>query len=197
MLTRWLAAGFSIAYPITAHVAVARASVALTALAMLLLAIAMLLPALARREIGPWVVFALVAIGCWYLARHGTDVVPLFVPTILMPTFLAWLFGHTLFKGRTPLIARVVKLTHPTPEEVEPEVWPYARALTQAWTTLFVAIAMGNFSLAAFSAPRGLLIAVGITPPFTVPMELWSWFANLLSYAIVVAFFVLEYLYRK
>jgi uncharacterized membrane protein len=163
----------------------------------LLLAIAMFLQALVRREIGPWVVFTLVAIGCWYLAGHGTDVVPLFVPTILVPTFLAWLFGHTLFKGRTPLISRVAKLTHPSPEEIEPAVWPYTRALTQAWTTLFVAIAAANFSLAAFSAPRGLLIAIGVTPPFTVPMELWSWFANLLSYAIVATFFVVEYLYRK
>jgi uncharacterized membrane protein len=195
--SRRLATAFSIGYPITAHIAVARESVALTAAAIMMLASAALIPAVFAKQIGAWIAIGLIAIGCAWLAEHGTDVVPLFFPAIVVPAFLLWLFGHTLLAGRTPLIARIVRLTHPRPAEIEPAVLVYARKLTIVWTVIFVAITTINFTLAAFSEPRGLLLAIGVHPPITVPMELWSWFANLASYLFVATFFLLEYAYRK
>jgi hypothetical protein len=57
--------------------------------------------------------------------------------------------------------------------------------------------AAANTVLALIASPQGLLLAAGFTPPVTVPLEVWSLFANVLNYLIVGAFFVLEYGYRR
>jgi hypothetical protein len=41
--------------------------------------------------------------------------------------------------------------------------------------------------------PDGLLAAAGLQPPFTVPLEVWSLFANVLNYLFVGALFAVEY----
>jgi len=53
-----------------------------------------------------------------------------------------------------------------------------------------------NLTLALIAAPDGILLLMRIRPPFTVPAETWSLFANFLNYIFVGVFFMLEYLYR-
>jgi uncharacterized membrane protein len=59
-------------------------------------------------------------------------------------------------------------------------VLAYARHLTQAWAVLFIGLAATNLLLAIFAEP-----------------EVWSLFANLIAYVIVLVFFVAEYAYRR
>ena len=47
------------------------------------------------------------------------------------------------------------------------------------------------------SAPDTASSAEGRAPVLSVSQQAWSWFANLLDYGILAAFFVGEYLLRK
>src|SRR5262249_45963160 len=88
--------------------------------------------------------------------------------------------GQTLLPGRTPLIEQVVHVLHDQGVAPENAALVYARRLTLAWTILFVGLAVTNLLLALFASP-----------------EVWSLFANLIAYVIVVAFFAVEYAYRR
>lgn len=194
---RQFTTAIALGYPFLAHLAIARRSVALTVAAIALLATVILLPSLLRGRVIAWVALPFIGIGGWLLLRTPLSVLPLYAPPVLVPAFMAWVFGHTLMYGRTPLIAQLVRLLHPPDDEPEAAVWPYARGLTLAWTIVFIVLASSNLLLAAFAKPDGLLLAGGINPPFTVPQEWWSLFANIIGYLIAAAFFVIEYAYRR
>jgi uncharacterized membrane protein len=193
---RQLTTVLAFAYPVLAHFAIARSSAVLTIAAIALLAILSFLPGLLRGRRGAWLALAVVGIGCWWLSQASLPILPLYAPPVLVPTFLACVFGQTLLRGRTPLISQLILVLHPH-EEPEHGVWSYARRLTLAWTVLFVALAAFNFALAALADPDGLLLAGGIRPPVSVPQSWWSLFTNLIDYLIVASFFVIEYAYRR
>ncbi|MGH8178752.1 MAG: ketosynthase [Steroidobacter sp.] len=193
-----MASALALTYPVFAHLAIARGSVVLAVAALGALAAAALLPALARGRIGAWITAALFAYGCWRISQARIPELPLYAPPVLVPAFMAWIFGQSLLRGRTPLIAQLIRHMHTTSDvEPEPGVWAYARTLTWGWTLLFVTIATVNLVLAALAKPDGLLLASGITPRVAVPQEWWSLFANVIGYLLVAAFFVIEYAWRR
>lgn len=194
---RYLSALLALAYPVTAYFAVARHSFSLTLAAIAVLAAAVLLPSLIRGRLAAWIALPCVVACLWWLARSPINLLTLYAPPVLVPAFLAWVFGHTLAKEQTPLISQLVRLLHPPEEPLDEAVWPYARRLTLAWSALLAAIAIANLMLAALATPDGLLMAAGVTPPFTVPQQAWSLFANVLGYLLVAAFFMVEYAYRR
>jgi uncharacterized membrane protein len=116
---------------------------------------------------------------------------------VLIPCFMAWIFGRTLAGGRTPLIERIVRLSHSPREPIDAAVLVYARRLTLTWTVLFVFLGTVNLVLALCATPNGILPWLGVDPPVRVPRETWSLFANVLNYLIVAAFFTLEYAWRR
>jgi uncharacterized membrane protein len=177
---RRVTAALSVAYPVLAHFAIARHSAGLTIAALTLLALVTLLPSLARGAAGAWVSLLMVAGACWWLSTLEQTIVLLYLPPIIVPAFLACVFGNTLLPGRTPLIAQLIRLLQPPGDEPEDAVWSYARKLTAAWTVLFVALVVFNLALAALAAPH-----------------VWSLFTNLIEYLIVAAFFAIEYAYRR
>jgi uncharacterized membrane protein len=188
----------ALAYPVLAHLAIVRSSGALAVAAIGVLAAAALLPALARGSRGAWIAAPIVAAACWALLGTPTPTLPLYAPPVLVPAFMAWVFGQTLSPGRTPLIEQLIRQMHAAEDrEPAPEVWPYARRLTHAWTLLFLFIAAMNFVLAAIAIPDGLLVASGIEPPLAVPQEWWSWFANGVDYGLIAALFLIEYAWRR
>jgi uncharacterized membrane protein len=188
----------SFAYPVLAHFAIARNSAGLTIAALMLLAAVSLLPGLARGSIGAWLAVPLVGAASWWLSRVEQPLLALYLPPIVVPAFLAGVFGNTLRPGRTPLISQLIRLLQaPGDDEPESAVWTYARRLTAVWTALFVALATFNLLLAALAEPDGLLRASGIEPRLAVSHEVWSLFTNLLEYLFVAAFFVIEYAYRR
>ena len=178
--TRQVTTAFAFAYPLVAHLAVARSSAKLTLAAIALLALSASLPSLLQGRVAAWLAIPTVIAACWWLVRSSMQVLPLYLPPVLVPAFLAWVFGQTLLPGRTPLIEQVVQLLHAPDAVPEDAALVYARRLTLAWTILFIALASTNLLLALFAEP-----------------EQWSLFANLIAYVIVVAFFAVEYAYRR
>lgn len=178
--TRQLTTACAFTYPLVAHLAVARSSAKLTIAAVALLTLSALLQSLVRGRLAAWLAVPLVVAGCWWLARTSSHLLPLYLPPVLVPAFLAWVFGQTLLPGRTPLIEQLVQMLHAPDAVPEDAALVYARRLTLAWTVLFVGLAAANLLLAVFAEP-----------------EQWSLFANLIAYVIVVTFFVVEYAYRR
>jgi uncharacterized membrane protein len=178
--TRQVTTACAFAYPLVAHLAVARSSARLTVVAVALLALSALLHSLVQGRFAAWLTVPVLIGGCWWLVRSSMNVLPLYFPPVLVPAFLAWIFGQTLLPGRTPLIEQLVHLLHAPDAVPEDAALVYARRLTLAWTVLFIGLAATNLALAVFAEP-----------------EQWSLFANLIAYVIVVAFFAVEYAYRR
>lgn len=91
---------------------------------------------------------------------------------------LASLFLTTLAPGQEPLITRFARLERRgvLPEELR----IYTRKLTWGWAVFFCLLALETALLALFA-----------------PVETFLLFSNTLNYALVGAFFVIEYIYRR
>jgi len=187
----------AVCYPLLVHAAVVTCSPMLTALSLGWLLALMLLPALARRNLLAWVAACIAAAALAWLSHQPWLWLPLYAPSVLADLFAAWLFGHTLAAGRVPLIERLVRLLHPPEEQLLPGVPEYAHRLTLAWSVLFVALALISLLLACVAQPSGVLLLLGVAPPFTVPQQWWSLFANFIEYLIAAGFFAVEYVYRR
>lgn len=188
------------AYPFVAHFGVMTNSVTLIAIALGLLIVLPMLPALGQRSVPAWLALGPVVAALWWLSRSTHATLPLYIAPVLVPGFMAGVFGSTLFAGQVPLIEQLIRIMEPGPdgrEEPEPEVLDYARRLTQLWTTFFVTLALINLVLGLLAEPDGMLLAAGIAPPVTVPELWWSLFANMIGYLLVAAFFLIEYAYRS
>ena len=114
-----------------------------------------------------WMVWPLILANAQalYFAQHvGTN------------ALLAWVFGHTLAAGATPLVVTFARMVHP---DLPAEIEAYARKVTAAWTVFFL-----------------LTCAISVVLFFAAPLAVWSAFAVLLQWPSVAAFFVGEYLLR-
>ena len=191
-----VAAALAVSYPLCAHAAIMLGSPGLTLASVVVLAAAVLFRPLAEGRRWAWVAAPPAALGIAALWRLDAAALVLYLPPILLNVFLAWLFGHTLRPGSTPLIERLVVLLQPPGQPAEAAVLRYVRRLTWAWTLLFTTLAIMNLALAACVSPGGLLEAAGQRSPWPIRREAWSLFANVLNYAIVIAFFVLEFSFR-
>jgi uncharacterized membrane protein len=101
-----------------------------------------------------------------YFAQHvGTN------------ALLAWVFGHTLAAGATPLVVTFARMVH---TDLPAEIESYARKVTIAWTAFFM-----------------ITCIVSIVLFFAAPIEVWSGFGVLLQWPTVAVFFVGEYALRK
>ncbi|KON80546.1 hypothetical protein PA01_01820 [Azoarcus sp. PA01] len=85
-------------------------------------------------------------------------------------------FGRTLTGGREPMCTRVAALIHGAPG---PVLARYTRGVTIAWTLFFGLMATASIALFAFG-----------------PLDLWSAFANLLTFPLVALMFAGEYAVR-
>ena len=194
--TAW-AVLLGLSYPVLAHIAVLSGQPALIAGSAGLLVLLILWRPLRHGHPWAWAVFIASVAGLHALSASGAAALPLFVPPVLIPAFMAWVFGHTLLDDRVPLIERIIRALHEPDEDLDPAITRYAHRLTAIWTALFVALATVNLALALCASPGGLLLAAGIQPAVSVPLETWSLFANVLDYVFVGALFVGEYAWRQ
>lgn len=132
---------------------------------------------------------AAAAVGRLQLAL---DVVP-----ILANVALAWLFGHTLAAGRTPLVAQVIRVLEGEDGLRGPGVARYARQVTLFWTLLLAAQAVVLTVLLLCSVPGGLLATQGWTSPLPVPQAWTAWYTHLGAWLLPVAAMALEYGFRR
>ena len=100
-----------------------------------------------------------------------------YFPPIAVTALLAWLFGRTLARGRTPLVSTFAAMIR---GELDPRVAAYTRGVTLGWTVVLVLMTLQLGLLAAFA-----------------PIELWSLFANGVNYLIVAVLFLAEYVFRR
>jgi uncharacterized membrane protein len=167
----WRALGVALllAYPPTVHFARPAASLALLAALTAFILASLLVHHPLRWALPPMA--ALISLGA--SPAHGL----LYVPPVAINLALCWLFGRTLVKGRTPLIARFAMIEQGT---LTLELERYTRTLTWIWTLLFAAAAATSAALAV-SGSR----------------DAWSLFTNLWNYVAVGILFVGEYAYRR
>jgi len=184
-----------VAFPLTVHAAAVSRNAPLTIASLALLALIVMLPRLVRWNVAAWCAVPLIVGALALLWRAHAEWLPLYATPVLVTFTFAWAFGHTLAAGEVPIIERLVRLLHET-DELRPDIRAYARGCTLAWTLLMTALGVVNLTLALVAAPDGVLLLLGIQPPFTVAVETWSLFANFLNYIFVGVFFLLEYLYR-
>lgn len=166
-----------LAYPLWSHAVIAggHGELSLPGLAVLLVtAVAIRDAGLPRSPVLIVVITAILLFGLYDLIVETP--IALYAPPILIPLFLAWIFGRTLLPGRKPL---VTVFAEQVMGHDEPERAAYMRGLTWFWTLLLAGLALEATLLA--------LLASTVT---------WSLFANGINYAIVVAAFAGEFALR-
>jgi uncharacterized membrane protein len=183
-------------YPLLAHVAALTGRPALIAASLALLVVLVLMPALRNGRAPAWILLAAAACGLSLAVASGQALPLLMLPPVLLNGVMAWLFGRTLRDGRMPLIERAARAMRGPGAVLADDVVAYARGVTQAWTALFVVLAIVNLALAALARPGGLLLAAGFDPGLSVPLAAWSLFANVLSYLFIGALFAIEFIVR-
>jgi len=183
-------------YHVLAQLATLSALPDLIAARISVLVILVLLPALRQGRWLAWATLAAAACGLYVALAAGRAVSLLLLPPVLLNGFMAWVFGRTLRDGRMPLIEIAARAMRGPGAQLDDDVVAYARGVTQAWTGLFVVLAVVNLVLAMLARPAGLLVVAGFDPAVSVPLSAWSLFANLLSYLLIAALFAIEFVVR-
>jgi len=186
-----------LSYPLLAHVAALSGRPGLIAVSIGWLVVLTLLPGLRRLRPAAWAALAAASVGLYAIAGSAAAPRLLFLPPVLIIGFMAWVFGHTLRHGGTPLIESIIRALNGPQDSLNEDIIRYARRLTGVWTALLMVLAVINAALALCAEPGGLLLTFGLQPAVTVPLSLWSLFANVLNYLLVAALFVAEFLYRQ
>jgi uncharacterized membrane protein len=132
-----------------------------------------------------------------WLGRHGRMRLALDALPVLVNALLAGVFARTLRAGSEPLIARVICVLEGAERLALPRVAPYARALTAAWALLLGAQALALAIVLACRVPDGALAAFGVVPPLALEGAAWRAYLQWGGYALVPAFLVLEYAFRR
>lgn len=186
-----------IAYMGLTHVAVVLGDDRIAILALLLLLFLFLQRPIRRGKRWPYPLLLGGILGMIMAPATPWARLVLFAPPIVINIGLAWLFGHTLVSGKTPLVERIIRLLHRADEVLDPLVFVYARQVTTIWTVLFCINTLLCLGLAMVASPGGILSIVGLVPPFTIPGAYWSLFSDLGCYVLTGILFIAEYNYRK
>ena len=184
-----------VSYPRLAHVSVVTRSPELVAASVGLLCALLLLEPLKRRRAWAWLTLAACCAALSRLVESRLATLPPFAPPVLITGGVAWMFIRTLREGATPLVEQIARLLDGP--DLGPEQVAYARRLTALWALLTGTLCVINLGLALLVTPSGLLLAGGLRPPFTVRLETWSLFANVINYVVLGAMFALEFAYRR
>lgn len=117
----------------------------------------------------------IAAVAGWDIATPTPLAV--YMPPIVVPAALAWVFGRTLLPGRTALITHFA--INVMGDDM-PGTARYTRGVTFYWTLIFVLLAL-----------EALLLGVYASWP------VWSLFTNCINYLVVVCAFVAEFALRR
>lgn len=170
-----LAALLALSYPLVVHVGITH-GVPLAALGML--ALLVVLASWANLSLGERLrmILVLVLLLLLIAALKAGDLL-LYAMPVLIQGSIAWVFARSLRSGSTPLITRYALRMG---AQDTPDVHRYTRAVTVAWALTCFSLALTSLALGAFASP-----------------QIWSLFANGLSYLLLAGLFVLEYPVRR
>lgn len=163
------------AYPVLAHVALTRHDPRWAAAALALLVSGVVLNALPA--IWAAIVTAGTVAGVVWVAPTFPDLVLRASPVVINLVLCA-VFGLTLRRGQDALITRFARMEHATALPVAVEI--YTRRLTVLWTLFFAAMA-----------------ATTVVLEIVASRTVYSLFANVINWLLLVAFLVGEYRYRR
>jgi uncharacterized membrane protein len=124
-----------------------------------------------RVALGIAVMFAVV----WWSRLHNLVA----LPSVALNLMMAGAFGVTLLPGRTALIQQIAAWSM-APEPVSPGFARYLRAQTLVWSIFFV-----------------LMAVTSVVLTLAAPFEWWSLFVNVLSWPLIAAVFLGEYVVRR
>ncbi len=166
-----------LAYPLLAHLATLLHNEVLAAVALAVFVAVPTLPLLRQGKRGAWLILVIVIAVLYGLARSGWAHYVMYLPPVLIPLSVLWLFARSLRPGDIPVVTRVAtKIRGELPEELR----IYTRQVTQYWVGILILMAGGSLLLALFASP-----------------ELWSLMTNIVQYLLMGSVFVLEYAYRR
>lgn len=165
------------AYPLLAHVATLLHSERLAWLAMTVLFAVPLWAGLRRGKGLAWLCLLIVMAVLYACATNGMTRYLMYLPPVLLPSLVLWVFARSLRRGEMPLVTRIatqIRGSLPAP------LIPYTRKVTQCWVLLLAILALSSACLAVFATP-----------------ELWSLMTNIVQYLVLASAFLGEYLYRR
>lgn len=163
-------------YPLLVHAAIVTASGWLEFAALVVFAGNFLGPRLLRPAVWAWAVLVLAVAASAAFVLLAEARLFLYAASVLVPLALMWFFGRTLLPGQVPLVTRIADaMRGPLPAAVT----HYTRRVTQLWVGALAMIALANLLLALWAPPI-----------------IWSLFANFISYVLVGALFMGEWLFR-
>jgi uncharacterized membrane protein len=167
-----------LAYPLLAHVAALLHSQALAAAALVVFVAVPLLPALTRGSVVAWLSLVAVAALLTVLARGGWASYVTYLPPILIPLSVLWVFARSLRPQQEPIVSEIAARIRGA--ALPPELMIYTRHVTQCWVVLLACLALGSLLLALFAS-----------------RELWSLMTNIVMYLVLASVFVVEYAWRR
>jgi uncharacterized membrane protein len=191
----WLILALTLSYLGAAHVALIHHSTALAATATGTLALLCLASIRGRHRALLRMTVAAIGATLVILVARGAPPLPLLLPPVLIPASIAFMFGRTLRRGRTPLVERVARGFH-APATPEPAIIRYAHGVTWAWTLLLGAVAAINALLVVNLVPGGLLDVAGFTPRWPATPAAFVWFGNTGTYLLIGGMLVAEFSVR-
>jgi uncharacterized membrane protein len=157
----------------------------------------LLWPPLRDRRPAAWLLWlGLLAAMAW-LAARGLAALALDAVPLLLNLLLAWIFGRTLRAGRQPLVAQFIEAIEGAQRLTMPGIARYARHLTAFWAVLLTAQALWLGVLLCCQVPGGLLLRLGVAPPWPVSQAWVQGYVHLGAYLLLAVVFVLEYLFRR
>lgn len=176
-LRRVLAGASLLAYPVAVHWSLLSNRNDLAVLALFVLCLSLTALFIGRLGVTTAAVVTILFLVLAASLLRGS-VLPIAVLPLIFNSALCWMFGRTLGRGREALITRFARLIEN--EELPPDVVQYTRRVTFVWCLAFGAFALEVGLLAAFADPA-----------------VWSLFANVINYLLILALFALEYGYRR
>ncbi|GMT41526.1 MAG: ketosynthase [bacterium] len=165
-------------YPLVLHFSIYSGHIDLVVIYMaFLLSFPFLSVVLRWRRPKPWQVIAVALAIILVISAEGNEqYIVKFVP-LSVNAVLLWFFASTLVSGRTPLVTRFASLMR---DDMPPAVLVYTRRATIAWMIYFLVILIVSLLLA-----------------FYAPIEMWSFFSNILSYVLLLMMFLAEFTVRR
>ncbi len=166
-----------LAYPLLAHLATLLHSDRLAGVALAIFIAIPLIPALRQGKIDAWLALIAACLALYACAVSGWARYLMYLPPVLIPLSVLWLFARSLRPDSVPVVTRVAtKIRGELPTELQ----RYTRQVTQLWVAFLALMAGGSVLLAIFASP-----------------ELWSLMTNIVQYLLMGAVFLFEYLYRR
>ncbi len=162
---------------------------ALSALCVVVLVSAVLSPALHRKSRGAWIAWLVIVGGVVVLTFNGHGRTTLDLVPLAVNVGLAILFGISLTRGHTPLIARAIIAIEGAERLELPRVEIYARRLTLAWALVFAIQAILFILLMAWWLPK---LAIDSTAHHWAMMWL-----HIGGYLLPGVFMIVEYGFRR